>query len=100
MKPLDLVAKLRRVSACVYIATEEGPAKDISDTCIAAALQIEYLTEALKVIHTAVRGDEKSEYWSLRKWLDDRGIFNEDLGRMERLIESVTTCALNGMEKT
>ena len=94
-----LVDKLRKVSVCVYIATEEGPAKDISDTCIAAAKRIENLTEALRVIQQAVRGDEKEEWWSLRAWLDERGIFNDDLGKSERLIESVCMGALSGLEK-
>lgn len=92
-----LVDKLRKVSVCVYIATEEGPAKDISDTCIAAAARIEELTEALQVIHTAMRGDEKGEFWTLRAWLDKRGIFNDDLGVTERLVDAVCMGALSGI---
>jgi len=52
----------------------------------------EYLA-ALKAIRTAVRGDEKSECWTIRKWLDKRGVFNDDLGSVERLIEAVCVFA-------
>lgn len=45
------------------------------------------LLSALEAIYTAVRGDEKSECWTIRKWLDERDIFNDDIQGTERLIE-------------
>lgn len=50
--------------------------------------------EALKVILSAVRGDEKSECWTIRKFLDDRGVFNDDIGGAARLIEEVCKLVL------
>ncbi len=32
-----LVEKLRRVAKCIYIAVEESTARDVSETCLAAA---------------------------------------------------------------
>jgi hypothetical protein len=52
------------------------------------------LREVLSVILTAVRGDEKGECWTIRKWLDDRDIFNDDLQGSDRLIEEVCKAAI------
>ena len=52
------------------------------------------LRTALRAIYTAVRGDEKSEYWTLRKYLDKHGVFNDDLQDGDRLIEVVCRLAL------
>lgn len=52
------------------------------------------LREALDVIHKTVRGDEKSECWTVRKWLDERGVFNDDISGQRRLVEAVCTFAL------
>lgn len=60
-----------------------------------AKAQLAALTAALRVIHTAVRGDEKSECWTIRKWLDERDVFNDDLGSVERLIEAVCVFAVS-----
>ena len=49
---------------------------------------------ALKVIYATVRGDEKSECWTIRKWLDKRGLFNDDIQASERLIAMVCKAAL------
>jgi hypothetical protein len=52
------------------------------------------LRHALRAIHTAVRGDAKSEYWTLRRYLDKRKVFHDDLGDGDRLIEAVCKAAL------
>lgn len=51
----------------------------------------------LKVLLTATRKDEYSEWWSVRKWLDDRDIFNDDLSE-ERLTALVCTQLLALLE--
>lgn len=52
------------------------------------------LENGLLVILAAVRGDEKSSCWPIRKWLDDRDIFNGDLGSVDRLVEEVCKALL------
>ncbi len=52
--------------------------------------------DAIRVLHTAVRGDEHSQWWSIRKWMDERDIFNDDLGSLERLVEAVCKRLLTG----
>lgn len=55
----------------------------------ALARELATVREAIGVIHTAVRGDHKSECWTIRKWLDERGVFNDDIQSAERLVEAV-----------
>ena len=57
--------------------------------------RVTILSAALEVIHTTVRGDEKSECWTIRKWLDERGIFNDDLSGGQRLVEEVCKAVLS-----
>lgn len=45
------------------------------------------LREALEAIYTSARGDEKGQGWAIRKFLDDRDIFNDDIQGTKRLIE-------------
>ena len=56
--------------------------------------------EALRVIHSAVRGDEKAQHLDARAWLDARGIYNGDLdGAFENgdaVLEAVARAALAG----
>jgi hypothetical protein len=47
--------------------------------------------EALTAILQAARTDEKGEWWTARKYLDDRRIFNDDISSLERLIEIICT---------
>ena len=47
-----LITKLRKVSTCVYLAADEGPARDISETCIAA---VNKLAEAQQQIEHVER---------------------------------------------
>ena len=58
------------------------------------------LRRALEVIHATARGDEHGECWTIRKFLDDRGVFNGDLQGRMRLIEELCRYALrqNGDE--
>jgi hypothetical protein len=53
------------------------------------------LQEAMHAIYQAMRDDEKGEWWTLRKWLNDRGIYNGDIGD-HRLIEEVCRHVLGG----
>jgi hypothetical protein len=73
---------------------------DVPGHPVAAPCAIEHckyfeLHDALNVIYTAVRGDEKSEWWTLRKYLDDHFVFNDDLQDGPRLIEAVCKHALH-----
>jgi hypothetical protein len=45
--------------------------------------------EAMTAILQAARTDEKGEWWTARKYLDDRHIFNDDISSLERLIEAI-----------
>ena len=53
------------------------------------------MRRALKAILTTTRGDEKSQCWEIRKFLDANGIYNDDLGSNERLIAEACRLALN-----
>lgn len=46
---------------------------------------------AIQALYTAVRTDEHGQWWPIRKWLDERDIFNDDIGSggAERLVEEV-----------
>jgi hypothetical protein len=50
---------------------------------------------ALEAIYAGARGDEHGEYWTLRKWLDDRDIYNGDISSGKRLTEEVCKAALS-----
>jgi hypothetical protein len=56
--------------------------------------QRDELLAALRVIHATVRGDEKSECWTIRKWLDERGVFNDDIQGQRRLVEAACVFAI------
>jgi len=45
--------------------------------------------EAMAAILQAARTDEKGEWWTARKYLNDRRIFNDDISSLERLIEAI-----------
>lgn len=45
--------------------------------------------EAMTAILQAARTDEHGEWWTARKYLNDRRIFNDDLSKLERLIEAI-----------
>ncbi len=47
------------------------------------------LEAALTAIYQAARTDEKGEWRTARKYLNERGEFNDDLGSLERLIEAI-----------
>jgi hypothetical protein len=44
---------------------------------------------ALAALYAAARTDEHSQWWPIRKWMDDRGIFNADIEGFQRLAEIV-----------
>ena len=45
------------------------------------------LRAAVTTILTAVRDDEKGECWTIRRYLDERDIFNDDIQGSDRLVE-------------
>lgn len=49
-----------------------------------------YLRTALDVIMTAVRDDEKSEFWTVRAWLTEHGIYHDNLSGLRVVAEMVT----------
>jgi hypothetical protein len=96
-------AELRgHVIAAFRRALRKLPSKRLADDVademapIIAALEAEAasLRELVKVIHKTVRGDEKSECWTIRKWLDKHDSFNGDISSSERLIEQACKLAL------
>jgi len=54
-----------------------------SDACA----ERDRLRAAVTAIHTAVRDDEKGECWTIRRYLDERDIFNDDIQGSDRLVE-------------
>lgn len=60
--------------------------------------QVVELTSALKAIHLAARGDAKGECWTIRKWMDARGMFNDDINGNVRLIEEAANYAVTRVE--
>jgi hypothetical protein len=54
---------------------------------VQAVRTVAELESGLKAILKAVRGDEKGECWTIRKWLDKRDIFNDDIQGPQRLTE-------------
>lgn len=62
---------------------EETPKGDVGE-----------LTSALAAIHQATRDDAKGEWWTLRRWCDQRGIFHDDIQGGERLTGIVAGEAL------
>ena len=47
--------------------------------------------DGVAAIYQAARGDKKGEAWTLRKWMDGEGLFNDDIGGTDRLIEVATS---------
>jgi hypothetical protein len=44
---------------------------------------------ALTALYTAARGDAEGQWWPIRKWMDEQGIFNGDIESYQRLSEIV-----------
>ena len=55
---------------------------------------IAQLREAVEAIRTACRGDAKGEWWTLREWLNKRGVYNDDISGGKRLVEIACVFAL------
>ena len=47
------------------------------------------LRRGLEAIYTMCRTDEKGEYWTIRNYLNEHNLYNENLSTPERLIEEV-----------
>lgn len=66
-----------------------------AETALAALRErVTELESGLAVILKAVRGDEKSECWTIRGWLDLRDVFNDDMESAPRLVEAVCNALL------
>ncbi len=59
----------------------------------AAEVEVTSLREALRVIYTGLRDDKSGEFWSARRWLDERDVFNDNLNG-ERILLEVAKFAL------
>lgn len=71
---------------------------DWARDCAVGLAEVTALREALETIYTTMRGDEKSECWTIRKWLDDRDIFNDDIEGPNRLVEELCKALLRPPE--
>lgn len=97
----SLEQRIERIAArAVSGAHPEGQieyeiAELIADALAAQREALAAQREALQVIHKTVRGDEHSECWTIRKWLDEHGIFNDDIQGGKRLIEECCKAALS-----
>lgn len=91
--PQDRLATRDRakVTCTICLGTEARRGRKPSATKKARLQDLEL---ALRVIYQAVRGDEKGEYWTLRKYLDTRDVFHGDLSDGDRLVEAVCRVAL------
>jgi hypothetical protein len=45
--------------------------------------------DVLNALYAAARTDEKGQWWPIRKWMDERNIFNDDIQSYQRLSEIV-----------
>jgi hypothetical protein len=68
----NLVERLRKQAVCVYLATESGPADDLSDGLKKAADRIEALEAALRLAHEWLDPTEMpdADYCVIRAALD------------------------------
>jgi hypothetical protein len=62
--------------------------------------KLERLTEAMRVIEQASRGQHQphGSWWQLRKWLDARDIYNGDIDGGPALINMVANATLSEKE--
>lgn len=84
MTPRPTTAALREIVEFLELVAGEP---EYAETLRHAADALDATQELLRAIHTAVRGDQYSECRTIRKWLDARGQYHEDIGSRERLIE-------------
>lgn len=55
------------------------------------------LREGIAALLTAARGDEHGQWWPIRRWMDSRDIFNDDIQAYQRLSEIVLDHLLKGL---
>lgn len=67
----------------------DRPGHPVAAPCTISHCQMFDLIRALEVILATVRGDEKSECWTIREYLDAQRVYHEDLQSADRLIEAV-----------
>lgn len=75
----ELAEELVHRCACTFI--DDAP-----------TMECEYhakLKEALVAIYQAARTDHKGEWWTAREYLNKRGVYNDDLSTLPRLIEAI-----------
>ena len=94
-------AEWARLSGDGTFRCDEGNVIDALLADLAAAeSERDSLREALRVIHAAVRGDEKGQHNEARAWLDAHGIYHDDLDGAfdngDAVLEAVARAALAG----
>lgn len=67
--------------------------REFNESYAKLAGEVERLKAAATVVLQGLRGDEKGEFWSARKWLDDSDIFHGDINGL-RVLEEVLRAAL------
>lgn len=75
---------------------------DFTHACEIGAMAIEQRDELLSAVWAilqSTRGDSKGEQWTIRRWLNDRGVFNDDIQGSKRLVEAVCKFAFDGATK-
>lgn len=78
----------RLVQNYLAVAAERDEWKRKHDVLLAAhASFVQEMETVIAAILAAARGDEKSECWTIRRYLDERDVFNEDIQSETRLIE-------------
>jgi len=65
------------------------------DAAPAPAARPQEEREALKAILQATRADARGEQWTIRAYLDKRGVFNGDISSTRRLVAEVCKLALS-----
>jgi hypothetical protein len=76
------------------VAAAEASVKTLAARVEQRERHAAFLRDVLVAIHQTARDDEKGECWTLRRWLDERGVFNDDITGPRRLIAAACAFAL------
>lgn len=87
----ELVSALNDSAAALRACADTQETRREADALRAALREAR---TALEAIYASTRGDEHGEWWTIRKWLDDRGIFNADISTGKRIAAEVCKAAL------
>lgn len=78
---------------CRYCLRLVGQSEE-KETIASLRARLLTLEQTLRVIQQAMRGDEQAQCWTIRKWLDERDIFNGDIQGRDRLVYEACKAAL------